>query len=234
MQLPVWFQAIKGASAIRSGVMNLPLILTLTVFTIVSGAGIEALGYYGPFLVFSSIFSAIGVGLLTTFSVTSSSAIWIGYQVIYGAGVGAGLQAGFTIVQAALPVQDIPIAIAMMTFAQTLGGALFISVAQNVFTNLLIQNLKTAAPEISASIVVSTGATALRKIVDKASLPGVLIAYNDALTRTYVVSVATAAASIVGVLMIDWRVSLKKDKSAETGTPEVVVVDGEGADASKV
>jgi hypothetical protein len=209
-KLPVWFQAIKGVSAIKSGIMNLPLVVSVVLFTIVSGGGTTAIGYYGPFMLLSTILASIGAGLLTTFEVTTAHPAWIGFQVLYGAGVGLGMQLTFTIVQAAISVADIPMATALMMFSQTLGGALFVSVAQNVFSNLLTQNLMQVAPNLSPSQVASTGATDLKNVISKEFLPGVLVAYNHALTRTWFVSVATAAVSIIGVVAIDWRISVKK------------------------
>jgi hypothetical protein len=99
------------------------------LFTIVSGGGTTAIGYYGPFMLLSTILASIGAGLLTIFEVTTAHPSWIGFQVLYGTGVGLGMQLTFTIVQAAIPVADIPIATALMMFSQTLGGALFVSVA---------------------------------------------------------------------------------------------------------
>ncbi|KAH8911766.1 MFS general substrate transporter [Coniochaeta sp. PMI_546] len=210
--LPIWFQAIKGVSAVKSGIMNIPLLLSLVIFTIISGGGITNLGYYGPFMLFSTVLSTVGAGMLTTFEVTTSHPAWIGYQVLYGAGLGSGLQIAWVIVQASLPAADIPIATAMMQFAQTLGGSIFVSVAQNIFSNLLIQDLAKAAPSVPPSVVTSTGATDLKNVVDDALLPGVLVAYNAALTRTWFVSVAMAAVSIFGVVSIDWRISVKKQQ----------------------
>jgi MFS family permease len=43
--LPIWFQAVKGASAVKSGIMNLPMILTLVIVSIFSGIGVTVLGY---------------------------------------------------------------------------------------------------------------------------------------------------------------------------------------------
>ncbi|PYI05798.1 hypothetical protein BO78DRAFT_387448 [Aspergillus sclerotiicarbonarius CBS 121057] len=39
--LPIWFQAIKDASAIYSGVMNLPMIISFVIASVI--------GYYVPF-----------------------------------------------------------------------------------------------------------------------------------------------------------------------------------------
>lgn len=42
--LPIWFQAVKGASAVKSGIMNLPMILCLVVVSIISGIAVTVLG----------------------------------------------------------------------------------------------------------------------------------------------------------------------------------------------
>ena len=92
-----------------------------------------------------------------------------------------------------------------MNFALNLGGALFIAVGQNIFTNRLVDNLATNEAISNPSVVLSTGATSLRKAVDSGSLEGVLIAYNDALVHAYYVSVAIAALSIIGALGMEWK-----------------------------
>lgn len=43
--LPIWFQAVKGASAVKSGIMNLPMVLTLVLVSIASGIGVTVVGY---------------------------------------------------------------------------------------------------------------------------------------------------------------------------------------------
>jgi len=192
--------------------MNLPMVIAVIIFTFVSGGGITASGYYGPFLLFSVIASSIGAGLLTTFQVDTTHPAWIGYQVLYGIGIGAGQQVSFVIVQAALPPQDIPVAMALVVFAQTLGGAIFVSVSNNIFSNLLVKNLMRAVPDLAPSIVSSTGATNLKHVVDPRFLPDVLVAYNHAITQTWYAAVALAAASIVGVAAVDWTVSLREKK----------------------
>ena len=90
--IPIWFQAIKGVSAVESGIRNIPMILGLVVFSIITGIIITAQGYYTPWMILSSVLMATGAGLLSTFNTGAGHAMWIGYQVIYGCGVGAGIQ----------------------------------------------------------------------------------------------------------------------------------------------
>lgn len=77
-QLPIWFQAIKGASAVKSGIMNLPMILGLVLVSIVAGGAVSAVGYYTPFIYASVVLMSIGAGLLTTFKPNTGHAKWIG------------------------------------------------------------------------------------------------------------------------------------------------------------
>lgn len=92
-----------------------------------------------------------------------------------------------------------------MNFSLNLGGALFIAVGQNIFTNRLSTNLATNVPILNPSIILKTGATSLRTAVDSGSLQGVLVAYNNALTHAYYVSVAMAVLSIIGALGMEWK-----------------------------
>lgn len=208
-KIPIWFQAIKGASAVRSGIMNLPLILSLVAISMVSGGLVSYIGYYTPFMIISSVLCAIGAGLMTTFDVNTPQPQWIGYQFIFGAGVGFGMQQTMIAVQACLQGNDIAVGTAIIMFSQTLGGALFIAVAENVFENRLVSNIVAAnLPGLSAATVLNTGATQIQKVIPAQFLPTVLNAYNDALTNAYYVSVAMSSLTIIGALSIQW-VSIK-------------------------
>ncbi|CAD0081529.1 unnamed protein product [Aureobasidium vineae] len=203
--LPIWFQAIKGVSATKSGIMSLPLILGVVICSVVAGGLVTTFGYYTPFMIASSVLMAIGAGLLTTFKIDTGHAAWIGYQAIFGIGVGLGMQQILIAVQTVLPAADIPTGTAIVMFFQTLGGALFISVGQNVFTNKLVSGLKAAVPDLNPAIVLQTGATELKNAIDEKYRTGVLQAYNDALTNSYYVAVALATLSIVGSLAVEWK-----------------------------
>lgn len=209
--IPIWFQAIKGASATKSGIMNLPAILGLVVISMLAGGAVTAIGYYTPFMLLSSVLMSIGAGLLSTFQTDTNSPKWIGYQFLFGAGVGFGMQQMLVAVQTALPKKDIPIATAIMMFSQTLGGALFISVGQNIFTNQLMKNLQTVVPDLNPSVVLAAGATELKNAIEARFLEGVLTAYNRAITETFYVSVATASLSIFGALFVEWKSMKGKD-----------------------
>jgi hypothetical protein len=94
--------------------MNLPLILGLVIISIFAGGLVTWIGYYTPFMLISSVLMAIGAGLLTTLETDSNHAKWIGYQFIFGAGVGFGMQQSLVAIQTALPAADVAIGTSLM------------------------------------------------------------------------------------------------------------------------
>lgn len=124
---------------------------------------------------------------------------------IYGAGVGFGMQQTMIAVQTVLPKADVPIGTSIIIFSQTLGGALFISIAQNVFTNKLLQGLAKVVPDLDPAIVLATGATDLKNAVPAKYLSGVLVAYNSAIIQTFYVGVAMSVMTIIGALFLEWK-----------------------------
>lgn len=79
--LPIWFQAIKGISAIQSGIRLLPLLLGTVVFVIGAGIAISKSGQYAPWLIIGCAIRVLGGGLMTTFRVDSGIGQWFAYQV---------------------------------------------------------------------------------------------------------------------------------------------------------
>jgi hypothetical protein len=203
--IPVWFQAIKGTSATKSGIDSLPLIVSLVICNIISGVGTTKLGYYTPFFYISTVLMALGSGLLTTWKTNTGHSMWIGYQIVFGFGVGFGMQQALICAQTVLPIVDVPVGTAMMIFFQTMGGSIFLSVAQNIFTNKLLSGVIATVPGINPSIVMHSGATDLKTNIPPHFLAAVQVAYNHALTQTWYVSVAMACASVFGIVWIEWK-----------------------------
>jgi hypothetical protein len=212
--IAIWFQAIKGVSALRSGLDSLPLVLAHVVTVAVTGGLTTKVGYYNPFIIASSIFMSIGSGLLTLFTVETSQSKWIAFQFLYGMGVGFGFQQGGIAAQAVLPFEDISVGMAIVLFVQVLGGAMFVSAAQNIFTNHLLQGLLALGiPDIDPQAIVNAGATALRTLVGPDRLPEVLVLYNEAIVKTFQIALVLSCLSIIVALGMEWK--SVKDKNLD-------------------
>lgn len=203
--LPIWFQAVKGASAVESGIMNLPMLIAVVILSVIAGIVVTVVGYYAPFMVIGTVLTSVGFGLLTTFTPDTPRSVWIGYQVLAGAGVGMGMQQPLMAVQTVLDIADVPTGTSVIVFVQTLGGALFVSISQNVFTNKLVDYIAEFVPGLDPRVVLATGATSIQSDIPVDMLQGVILAYNDALTHTFIVCAAMAAMSIVGALCVEWK-----------------------------
>lgn len=213
MQLPIWFQSIKAVSATKSGLMNLPMLLGVILFSIIAGYAVSKIGYYTPFMYAAPILSSIGAGLLSRFNANSPSSEWIGYQAFYGIGLGLGMSQAIVAVQAAMSPIDIPRALAFVTFMQALGGSVSVSVAQNVLRNQLLHILARDAPEVNAYELISAGPSTVRQIVPEDMLEDVLVAYNSAIIHTFYVGVAFSAVAIFGALPMRWISVKGKEQS---------------------
>jgi hypothetical protein len=213
--LPIWFQAVKGASAVSSGLMNLPMLISVVVMSLVAGAAVTVWGYYTPFMIAGTVAMSIGFGLISTFKPDTGSPTWIGFQVLAGAGVGLGMQQPLMAVQTVLDMKDVPTGTSVIVFMQTLGGALFVSIAQNVFTNKLVAYILEYVPGLDPMVVFHTGATSIQTSIPAAMLPGVTLAYSNALTKTFLVSASLAAVTIVGSSFVEWK--SVKGKNIEAG-----------------
>ncbi|KKK12024.1 hypothetical protein ARAM_005002 [Aspergillus rambellii] len=203
--IPIWFQAIKGVTATKSGIMSIPMLLSCIIFILISGILVTRFGHYTPLMYIGSIFFAVGAGLITTWQVDTTHSAWIGYLVILGIGIGLGMQAPLIVVQAVLPAEDIATGTALQVFAQMLGGTIFISVCENIFHNQLLKNLAEQAPNVDGAKLVAAGATMVRTMVSSEVLPTVLQAYNKALVQTFYCSAAMAACTFIGCLPLSWK-----------------------------
>jgi hypothetical protein len=195
--------------------MSLPLVVSSIIFSFMTGGLTSVIGYYVQWAYLTVLLMALGTGLLTTLRVDSGHAEWIGYQVFLGAGVGCGLQTAFSAPQTALALEDIPIGTAVVIFTENLASAVFVSVAQNIFTNQLKTNIAQYAPDVDASTIISAGATEFMAQVPERLVDSVLFAYNKSLDQTFYVGVALSCFAIFGVLGLEW-LSVKKDNSKDS------------------
>ncbi|KAF2112853.1 major facilitator superfamily domain-containing protein [Lophiotrema nucula] len=201
--LPIWFQAIQGVSAFSSGIRTIPMILAYVVASIGGGVVVTKVGYYKPLLVASSLLMAVGAGLISTFTKDSGPAQWIGFQVVYGVGLGLGADLPLVAAQTVLSRRQIPRATALLVLFQTLSATVFISVCESIFVNRLGIHLQHLLPDFDLQTLTGVGAVDLISKYDTKGDADLLSAYNSALAETFVVSVVLASITIIGSLAIE-------------------------------
>ncbi|KAL7929789.1 MFS general substrate transporter [Trichoderma chlorosporum] len=213
--LPIWFQAVKGASPFSSGVCGLPLVLSLVVSILTSGGITSIIGYYTPTMWFGSILMALGAGMLTTFRVDAPTTLWIIYQIIFALGIGFGFQQPIIAAQTNFSGKDLPIALVLVSFIQNLGGIVALSTAQNIFTNQLIHNISKTAPNIDPKLVQKVGVLSLKLNFTKNELNEILPAYNLSITQTFLVATVMASVTAIGCCGIPFHSVKAKDTTED-------------------
>ena len=184
-------------------------MLAMVVGSIIGGATTGKIGYYVQYALIGSAIMTVGSGLLITLTIESGKGAWIGYQVIYGLGMGLCFQVPNLAVQTVLPVADVPIGLALMFFGQLFGAAVIVSVCQNVLDNELIKRLA-SIPGFDPRIVTSGGATDLIQTFAVENQHAALIQYNLALRKVFIIGLITSALAIIGAIGLEWR-SIKEE-----------------------
>ncbi|GAA6027910.1 hypothetical protein JCM8097_001777 [Rhodosporidiobolus ruineniae] len=139
--LPQLFQVVRGDSAIRSGVLIIPQLVTTTVFVATSGQLVARLGEYKVFICAGYAIWTIGLGLLSTLDEHSSTAKIVGFQLINGMGQGGTLQTSMVAAQAAVDRSDMSVVTSCRNFFRSLGGTIFLVIAATILNNNLRSKL---------------------------------------------------------------------------------------------
>ncbi|KAB8230296.1 MDR family MFS transporter [Aspergillus alliaceus] len=213
--LPVYFQATRDVSPFMSGVYMLPSILSQLLFSVLSGILIGKLGYYLPWAVFCGIATSVGHGLISTWTSATPAGKWVGYQVLVGAGRGSGYQTPMIAVQNTLPPAQISIALSIITFSQTLSGAIFLTFANLIFSNGLRSLIPKYASGIDPQVIITSGATGVRNVVTEPELGGVLKAYSQSVGHVFYMAAALGVCCVATAFGMGWK-SIKKKAALNT------------------
>ncbi|GAB1315837.1 Efflux pump roqT [Madurella fahalii] len=223
--LSLYFQAIQGDTAVQAGIKLLPMLIATVISSVASGGLVTAIGYYNPFVLPSMVLFTVGSGMITTFSLNTPLREWFGYQVLTGLGIGVGFQTGILVVQNVMPLDWIPVGTACVQFFQSLGGAIFIAVAQAVFQNGLTEGIQRDAPGLPPQIFINSGASQIRQVLAQLNATqyteAVLNAYLDGLRNSYFISVACAGAAFLAACGLSWK-RIEKRNAAMAGVEGVV------------
>ncbi|KAH8682671.1 efflux pump protein [Xylariales sp. PMI_506] len=211
---PIYFQAVKGVGPTLSGVYLLPSIASQLVVVIISGWAITKMGYYLPWPVAAGAISGVGNLLVSTFSPSTPVSQWVGYQIILGAGRGAGMQMAMIAIQNNVQGRQIPVAIAFQIFCQNMLGSVLLTVASVIFTQSLDSQLAQYAPSVTAADASAAGgsADAVRALLPEGSpeLPGLLTAYSNSVDRVFYMLVILSLLSFITAWGMGWKDTRKK------------------------
>jgi predicted MFS family arabinose efflux permease len=216
--LSTYFQAVTGVNALQSGIRYLPTIIASGLAIMVFGGIMSKTGIVTPFLHASGVISTIAAGLLYLLDLDTSMADWIGYQILWGVGTGMGMNVPILIGQTRVEPSDMSVVTALVLLFQTLGGSFMVSAAQAGFSTTLRQSIVTEAPTVSPDLVIATGAGDLDGTFSPDVLPGIQVAYMNALKVVFAVTIASRGVSFLVGLFMSWE-KLNTDRLNKPADP---------------
>lgn len=132
----------------------------------------------------------------------------VGSLVLFGCGLGVGVQQSLVVPQAVLTGSDVPLGTAAIIFVQTLSGTVFLSVGQNVFQSRLIGELRGRVPRVDPQVVLDSGAADLAQNMAKLypeDVQGILVAYAEALQAVFLIALVLSCLSLLGSGSCEWK-----------------------------
>ena len=171
----------------------------------IGGGLVGKVGYFQPFLILGSILAIVGAGLMYSLDIHSSAGQYIGYQILFGAGLGTAIQIPVIAAQALSKMSDIPLVTASILFFQLGSGAFAVSAAQSIFDNILLSRLPELAPGVSPERVFLSGSTGILKNFAQDQVPGILLSYLAGLKAAWAMGIALAGVTLVVSFLPEWK-----------------------------
>lgn len=225
--LPYYFQSVHGVSAAQSGARNLPHIISTAVCSLTSGAIVSLTGHYVGLQVLGSSLVIIGAGLIYTLDLHSPRGKWIGYQILAGSGAGLSTQIPIIVGQTTAKSEDVASVTAVILFFQTITGAVFVSTAQSIFVNGLIEAVRHNSPDVIPQSVVAVGAAELKEVFTPDQLPGILRSYMTGLKDAYLFAITLAGVAVIlAVVTAVWDPRNLKEEREKNGDGTPVPIAG--------
>jgi hypothetical protein len=196
---------------LKNGITNKKSIQTVT-----------RIGHYTPFALLGAAIATTGAGLLILLTPSTPTYAWVLIQLTLGIGRGLNVQMPLIAAQHNAPHSQNAIATALVVLAQNLGPAIFLSLAQVIFSSGLESELARHAPGVDVAEIVRAGAAGVGDLGFREDVLGnVLEGYCEAIVRVMYLATAASAASLVVAMGMGW------------GSIKVEAADAEGRDRTR-
>jgi EmrB/QacA subfamily drug resistance transporter len=143
--LPFYQQTVQGASPTVSGLMLVPMMIGVTITSIVAGQVTTRTGRYKIFPILGGAIMGLGMFLLTGLDVSTTRLTSEIYYVVLGLGMGFLMQMVSLIAQNSVTQKDMGVASSARMFFQQIGGSLGVAAFGAVFAHRLTESLASAA-----------------------------------------------------------------------------------------
>jgi EmrB/QacA subfamily drug resistance transporter len=204
--LPLFFQAVTGASATGSGLLMTPLMAGVTVASIVAGRRITKSGRYRVWPIVGLALTTVALFMLSQVSADDSGLEIAPIIALLGAGMGMVMPVINVAVQNAVPYRDLGTATSAANFFRTMGGAVGVAVFGAVLAARLNSELARLLPAdaidrgLNAELIANRPEQ-IRALPDALAVP-VIEALSRSIGAVFLVTVPVAALAFVIALFL--------------------------------
>ncbi|KAK6201086.1 multidrug-resistance transporte [Scheffersomyces amazonensis] len=219
LYLSIYFQLVRGKSALDTGINLFPLIISLVVTSVLSGRLIKKTLSVKPFVIIGGIFSPIGVALLTLYGIDTSTGKSIGLQILLGIAIRIQFQSSVLSAQLSAPNVEggTILTLTYIVFSRCLGGSIGANLSNVVyntsFVNLFREHLSKQSNKIilnelgNTSPYVLLHASDLLKELSPDSQIFVKGLYNHAIKNVYYMNIIFAGMTLItGIFTTNRRI----------------------------
>jgi EmrB/QacA subfamily drug resistance transporter len=196
--MPMYLQVVKGVSPTVAGLALTPMMAGVLVTSITSGRIISRIGRYRPFPIAGTAIMTLGLALLATLRVSTSTWAACGFMLTLGLGLGLVMQVLVLAVQNAVDYRDLGVATSGTTLFRSIGGSVGVSLFGAIFAAALTAGLAGRLPA-GAGLPSATAPAAIQ------ALPAAVRAvYLDAFTAALRPVFGYAAAIAALAFALSW------------------------------
>ncbi|MFF2205447.1 MDR family MFS transporter [Streptomyces sp. NPDC058145] len=191
--LPLYQQAVQGASATNSGLLLLPMLGSMLVTSMVAGRVTTNSGRYKVFPIVGGVLMIVGLYLLSLMD-TDTTRLTSGiYMAVLGAGMGCLMQITMLVAQNSVQMKDMGVASSSTTLFRTLGSSFGVAVMGALF-NHKVQDVMSEKAGVLGSKLTEKSAQ-----LDAASLAKLPVQAREA--YQHAVSAGTHSAFLLGAVI---------------------------------
>jgi EmrB/QacA subfamily drug resistance transporter len=199
--LPLFQQTVQGESPTISGLALTPMMLGVTVTSIVAGQVTTKTGRYKVFPILGGAIMAVGMFLLSGLDTGTTRLESALYYVVLGLGMGFLMQMVSLIAQNSVQQKDMGVASSARMFFQQIGGSLGVAAFGALFARQLTESLSAATSRGGAGVHISASGGQLNPATVN-SLPAlvrhdVFAAIADAIQHVFIWAVPAAVVIFV-------------------------------------
>lgn len=144
--MPLYLQVVKGVSPSAAGMQLTPMMGGVLLTSTISGQIISRIGRYRMFPILGTAVMSLGLFLLSTLTVETSTWFASGYMLVLGLGLGMVMQVLVLAVQNSVDFRDLGVATSGTTLFRSTGGSVGVSLFGAIFAASLASRLAAALP----------------------------------------------------------------------------------------